>query len=74
MSKIAISPCGEGRGHATRIGTPVEHLQADRGLPARAYGLGHHEPVGQASFHAVDARRFWRTWPAAWTARPTCCG
>ena len=27
MAKIAISLCGEGRGHATRIATLVEHLQ-----------------------------------------------
>lgn len=29
MAKIAISLCGEGRGHATRIATLVEHLEAD---------------------------------------------
>jgi len=29
MAKIAISLCGEGRGHATRICTLVEHLQCD---------------------------------------------
>jgi uncharacterized protein (TIGR00661 family) len=32
MSKIAISLCGEGRGHATRIGTLIEHLEADHDL------------------------------------------
>jgi uncharacterized protein (TIGR00661 family) len=29
MAKIAISLCGEGRGHATRIATLVEHLQTE---------------------------------------------
>jgi len=29
MSKIAVSLCGEGRGHATRICTLVEHLERD---------------------------------------------
>ena len=29
MSRIAISLCGEGRGHATRICTLVEHLEQD---------------------------------------------
>lgn len=29
MSRIAISLCGEGRGHATRICTLVEHLELD---------------------------------------------
>lgn len=29
MAKIAISLCGEGRGHATRIATLVEHLQSE---------------------------------------------
>ena len=29
MAKIAISLCGEGRGHATRIATLVEHLEPD---------------------------------------------
>jgi uncharacterized protein (TIGR00661 family) len=32
MSKIAISLCGEGRGHATRIATLIEHLEADHDL------------------------------------------
>ena len=32
MSKIAISLCGEGRGHATRISTLVEHLERDHEL------------------------------------------
>jgi len=32
MSKIAISLCGEGRGHATRICTLVEHLAADHDI------------------------------------------
>jgi uncharacterized protein (TIGR00661 family) len=29
MARIAISLCGEGRGHATRIATLVDHLEAD---------------------------------------------
>ena len=29
MAKIAISLCGEGRGHATRIATLVERLQTE---------------------------------------------
>ena len=29
MAKIAISVCGEGRGHATRIATLVEHLMRE---------------------------------------------
>jgi uncharacterized protein (TIGR00661 family) len=29
MSKIAISLCGEGRGHATRVGSLVDRLEAD---------------------------------------------
>jgi uncharacterized protein (TIGR00661 family) len=32
MARIAISLCGEGRGHATRICTLVEHLQRDHDL------------------------------------------
>jgi uncharacterized protein (TIGR00661 family) len=32
MSKIAISLCGEGRGHATRISTLIEHLEEDHDL------------------------------------------
>ena len=32
MSKIAISLCGEGRGHATRIGTLIEHLATEHDL------------------------------------------
>jgi uncharacterized protein (TIGR00661 family) len=32
MSRIAISLCGEGRGHATRICTLVEHLEQDHDL------------------------------------------
>ena len=32
MAKIAISLCGEGRGHATRMGTIVEHLHADHDI------------------------------------------
>jgi thiamine biosynthesis lipoprotein len=32
MSRIAISLCGEGRGHATRIGTLVERLEADHDI------------------------------------------
>ena len=32
MSRIAISLCGEGRGHATRICTLVEHLERDHDL------------------------------------------
>ncbi|MFM9197073.1 MAG: glycosyltransferase family protein, partial [Planctomycetia bacterium] len=43
MSKIAISLCGEGRGHATRIGTLVEHLEHDHDIllftPADAWEL-----------------------------------
>ena len=35
----------------------VEAL-ADCGLPVRVYGLGHREPVGAVSFHAIDERRF----------------
>jgi len=32
MSRIAISLCGEGRGHATRISTLIEHLEADHDI------------------------------------------
>lgn len=32
MARIAISLCGEGRGHATRMGTLIEHLEADHDL------------------------------------------
>jgi uncharacterized protein (TIGR00661 family) len=32
MSRIAISLCGEGRGHATRIGTLIEHLERDHDI------------------------------------------
>jgi uncharacterized protein (TIGR00661 family) len=32
MARIAISLCGEGRGHATRIATLIEHLEADHDL------------------------------------------
>jgi uncharacterized protein (TIGR00661 family) len=32
MSRIAMSLCGEGRGHATRIGTLVERLERDHDL------------------------------------------
>ena len=32
MPKIAISLCGEGRGHATRMCTLIEHLEADHDL------------------------------------------
>ena len=32
MARIAISLCGEGRGHATRVGTLIEHLEADHDL------------------------------------------
>jgi len=32
MSKIAISLCGEGRGHATRVATLLEHLAPDHDL------------------------------------------
>lgn len=32
MSRIAISLCGEGRGHATRICTLVEHLERDHDI------------------------------------------
>jgi uncharacterized protein (TIGR00661 family) len=32
MAKIAISLCGEGRGHATRIATLVEHLERDHDI------------------------------------------
>ena len=35
----------------------VESL-ADCGLPVRVYGLGHRDPVGNVSFHAIDDRRF----------------
>jgi uncharacterized protein (TIGR00661 family) len=52
MSNIAISLCGEGRGHATRICTLVEHLERDHDLlvftsadawdlMARKFGAGH---------------------------------
>ena len=34
MARIAISLCGEGRGHATRVATLVDHLEA-RGLVER---------------------------------------
>jgi len=32
MSRIAISLCGEGRGHATRISTLIERLEADHDI------------------------------------------
>ena len=51
MAKIAISLCGEGRGHATRIATLVEHLQTE------------HEIL---IFTSADAREFLsRPWPTA---------
>lgn len=38
MARIAISLCGEGRGHATRICTLVEHLELDHDI--LVYGSG----------------------------------
>ena len=32
MARIAISVCGEGRGHATRIATLVEHLMHEHNV------------------------------------------
>ncbi len=31
---------------------------ADCGMPVKVYGLGHREPVGNISFHAIDETRF----------------
>jgi len=31
---------------------------ADCGVPVKVYGLGEREPLGNASFHAIDERRF----------------
>jgi uncharacterized protein (TIGR00661 family) len=40
--------------------TPFSAIEAlaDCGLPVRVYGLGHREPVGSVTFHAIDERRF----------------
>jgi uncharacterized protein (TIGR00661 family) len=40
--------------------TPFSAIEAlaDCGLPVRVYGLGHREPAGHVSFHAIDERRF----------------
>ncbi|NDC62462.1 MAG: teichoic acid biosynthesis protein [Planctomycetia bacterium] len=40
--------------------TPFDAVSAlvDCGLPVKVYGLGPRDPVGRATFHAVDDRRF----------------
>lgn len=40
--------------------TPFDVLStlADCGLPVRVYGLGQREPIGNASFHAIDGHHF----------------
>ncbi len=52
MAKIAISLCGEGRGHATRIGTLVEQLEDDHEILIYTSGdalafLGRRFPAGK---------------------------
>jgi len=41
MARIAISLCGEGRGHATRIGTLVEQLEQDHEILVYTAADGH---------------------------------
>ena len=40
--------------------TPFSAVEAlaDCGMPVKVYGLGHREPVGTVSFHAIDERQF----------------
>jgi hypothetical protein len=59
MAKIAIGVCGEGRGHATRMATLVEHLQHEHEIVMFSFADGleflrRHFPAGASSVRLVE--------------------